>query len=298
MNPELIKQLRQELKKSGIKVPDIYSYAKSVGISTKRGVVPNQEPKPEEFQPAVSAPATKHTDASVLAGDPKLAPVKQELKNYILKNLKPHNELASVIDPLITKVDLISDARLLNDMALNIKKIHDTILQVKKAGPKAASVMGEIVSASAQQALKKNPELAKPVPDPGTTPNITTDDQITYQINSLLNKPSRAAYVQISKTLGMQGAKSQDNTLTVTGEPDDMFLIKNLGSNQAAMYPGFGFRSNLGYWTSDDGRTFDTHMGGYFARVNSDMTSVVTPAIVDMKTLKVIRKGKMELPIE
>lgn len=154
-----------------------------------------------------------------------------------------------------------------------------------------------VASSSAQQSIKKNPELDQPKQVTNTSTKHTSNDQITEQINHLLNNPSRGEFINLANALEMKGVNIKNNTIQVRNQPDDTFLMKLLDKSHAALYPGFGFLTNLGYFLSDEGRAFQENVGEYFDSVNSDNKHLISPAIVDVNTLKAIRKGKMGLPL-
>lgn len=157
MNPELIKQLKQELKKSGIKLPDIHSYAKTLGISTKRGMEPRDQPEPEEVKPAVSAPADQPGDF-----EQRKQQTVQRMGTLLNRSL-----LSSHRDQLLATLTKQTDAEQFDQAVQNLNKLLDMAQKAKTTGGAAASSFVSAVSHYVTDAKQQ------PAQEPAAQPSVT-----------------------------------------------------------------------------------------------------------------------------
>lgn len=286
MDPALIAQFRQELRRNNINIrTDVVNYAKSMGISSARKYKAAPTPAPVSAAPSGTATPTPEIDS-------RLDPLKKGIVQNIHKNLA-NTQSAHLIEPLIKKVQSIQDAKKLETFAVEVQKLFKYILDARKQGPEVEKAVGGIVAVSAAQALPPTSPDAKQE----LTKDEGTSNDITSKINSLLDKPTKQGFIELAQNYNLRGAIIKDNLLQLTNNLDSDFLIMPSGVDKGLLYPGWGVRKNFGYWTSDEGRVFDDKAGDYFEWQKADKMSVMSPAVVRMQDLQVLTLGQIGLPV-
>ena len=154
MNQELINQLRQELKNSGINLADIHSYASSVGLGSQAGT------EPEPTKPAAVAPAAEPSDF-----EKRKQQIVQRMGTQLSRSLASAHK-----DALLATLTKQTDPEQFDQAVDNLNRILEMAQKAKTVGGPAATSFVSAINHYVTQAKQQ------PAAEPAAKPTAPAAD--------------------------------------------------------------------------------------------------------------------------
>lgn len=301
MDPELIKQFREQLRAQGVTMSAVTAYAKSQGIDTARRTV-----KPSPAAPSAQvAPAPGDSSASSAPTTTASAAVENKKQKLIALMKGPLPKILQQFRPqVIARLEGITDQRSLNIVSRAIVDMIEVAKKIQVAGPEAQQAFAGIVSTSAAAAEKQAAAAPAPAAEPKTaeqpSPAKMSEGQFVQAMNEILqtnNRPAvRQAYRTVPNIVGydvkgkvISGADPFIDTAWLTG-------ITSVQPDLELLALGWAVRPFTSYLTADNGRVAEEFFGEMFDISSGDNWETVKPAIRDKTSGSIVQKGSIKAP--
>jgi hypothetical protein len=291
MDPQLINQLRQALRKNGITVQtDVKSYAQSLGLQTGRAqpatsAAPQVEPKATSTAPPVGSEAP----TAATSAPSQFTQLQQQLTQLI------DNKLPEPLVPFklkfSNKVKTVSTYPELKVFETDLMDIIEKARKAQQADPKAA----QAVTQSVDMAIKQAEKTQAP---PSNLSQVTS--KFKDEANaSLESKVKSLAFGQAHPNLRLYTYKSYepvDVTSPIqvgTDRADVVGLPRTDGKELLAL--GFNVRRTQTFWTGDNGRIAEQYLSHLFVIQKGEDVVTIEPAIKQVDGA--IKRGIISLPL-
>jgi hypothetical protein len=283
MDPQLISQLRQALRKNGITIQtDVRSYAKSLGLQTGRAqastsAAPQVEPEAPSTSATGSPATTQYTN----------------LQQQMLKLID--NKLPAPLMPFkvkfSNKVKSTSSYPQLKLFATDLLDLIKKAQTAQQANPKAAQAVTQSMDMFMKQAEQKAPANSQM--------DQIQNKFINHANTALTTKAESLKLVEIYPNLkqyNVNGSNPVSVTIPYTG-PTDTSMVVGVPLAQGDELLALGFASRrYGAWlTGDSGRVAEAVLGHLFDIRSGDETKTIKPAVKSKDGA--LQKGQIQLPL-
>lgn len=283
MDPQLLAQLRQQLRQQGLNIKDdVASYAKSINLYKGRSA--DKADPSSSTQPANMAPKV---DQQALDFDRK----KQQLSKYI-KQATATGMLRTFQEKFLTKINKSQTMDELREFGNDLIKVIENLQAANKAGPPQAQ--------AATQALNTYIAQAEKTQAPPSSNMTQVASKFAADANkSIESKASSLAITQAYPNLRMYSTYSSEpvNVRVPTTEGTDRAWVLGLplqdGTELLAL--GFNVRRSQGLLIADEGRPAQQLLGHLFVIQKGEQVATIEPAIKQADGT--VKLGKISLPL-
>lgn len=281
MDPQLINQLRQELRKNGISIQtDVKAYAQSMGLQTGRA----QTPTPD------ASGATPESPMAVASGSSTQFTNLQQQLHKLIDNQLP-SPLAPFKRKFSNKVQTIGSYPELKLFATDLIELVKKAQTAQQADPKAAQAVTQSMDTFIKQA-----EQRKPASDQITQPLTQFTNSANNALASKAESLKLAELYPNLKQYNVSGTNPVAVKVPYVG-PTDSSMVVGLplqdGSELLAL--GFATRRYAAWLTGDNGRVAETVLGHLFDIQPGAETKTIQAAIKSQDGT--IRKGQIQMPL-
>jgi hypothetical protein len=288
MNPQVITQLRQELRKQGLNIEsDVVGYAKSINLykGRKRDGAPG---------------ATVDATASSSTGVPQVNRTTMELDSkkqqliVLVKKATSTGPLATFQQKFIDKIQAISSLNKLKEVGGELVKLIEMAHKAQQAGPEASQAFGQATTMFMKQAEQKKPQ------QPGINLDQTVSKYTADANKGIISKADSLGLHTIYSNLRMYTPRSSNDPVNIkipTTEDTDKAWVVGLPIQDGVelLALGFATKRSLAYLVADQGRPAQQLLGHLFQIVSGDSIATLRPAL--KKADGSVSLGKISLPL-